>query len=142
MARYYPGDHDDTVVKPLPLGVGRQNDEEAKDTSVVLAQNVEGGKVGDTVQVSANRANWLLMHGIASRPEDWVDQYPADGITEPVVFNASKRRASLEHQHEGLVFGRLDLDHSEAGDGSGGPRDREVRYIGRLGVRDDDYEPL
>ena len=85
MARYYPGDHDDTVVKPLPLGVGRQNDEEAKDTSVVLAQNVEGGKVGDTVQVSADRANWLLMHGIASRPEDWVDQYPADGITEPVL---------------------------------------------------------
>lgn len=61
---------------------------------------------------------------------------------DALVFNASKRRASLEHQHEGLVFGRLDLDHSEAGDGSGGPRDREVRYIGRLGVRDDDYEPL
>src|SRR5690606_2211851 len=26
--------------------------------------------------------------------------------------------------------------------GSGGPEHREVRYIGRLGVRDDDYEPL
>src|SRR5699024_2323486 len=61
---------------------------------------------------------------------------------DALVFNASKRRASLEHQHEGLVFGRLDLDHSEAGDGSGGPRDRAVRYIGGLGVRDDAYEPL
>src|SRR5699024_1603380 len=42
-------------------------------------------------------------------------------------------------QHEGLVFGRLDLDH---GDGEPGTGEREVRYVGRLGVRDDDYEPL
>lgn len=78
MARYYPGDHDHTVVKPLPLGVGRQNDEDPKDTSVVLAQNIEGGAVGDTVQVSANRANWLIANGRASRPEDFVDQYEAE----------------------------------------------------------------
>ncbi|WP_157501945.1 hypothetical protein, partial [Leucobacter celer] len=32
--------------------------------------------------------------------------------------------------HEGLVFGRLDLT------------DDEVRHIGRIGVRDADYEPL
>ena len=30
---------------------------------------------------------------------------------DALVFTASKRRASLQHQHEGLVFGRLDLDH-------------------------------
>ncbi|RIK15568.1 MAG: helicase [Acidobacteria bacterium] len=58
-----------------------------------------------------------------------------------LVHAASKRRASLEHQHEGLVFGRLDLDHG-TGDGAGPDGDREVRYVGRLGVRDDDYEPL
>lgn len=75
MARYYPGDHDDTIVKPLPLGVGRQNDKKAKSTSVVLARNVEGGNVGDTVQVSDDRANWLIMNGIATRPTDYVDQY-------------------------------------------------------------------
>nr|WP_238146799.1 UvrD-helicase domain-containing protein [Ornithinimicrobium murale] len=57
---------------------------------------------------------------------------------DALVFSASRRTAALQHQHEGLVFGRLDLDH-------GVPDrepDREVRYVGRLGVRDDDYEPL
>ena len=58
---------------------------------------------------------------------------------DALVFSASKRRATLQHQHEGLVFGRLDLEHAVAApDGS----TREVRYVGRLGVRDDDYEPL
>ena len=36
----------------------------------------------------------------------------------------------LDGEHEGLVFGRLDRT------------DGEVRYVGRIGVRDDDYEPL
>ena len=60
-----------------------------------------------------------------------------------LVFSATKRRASLETQHEGLVFGRLDLDHGDDGGANGEDgADREVRYVGRLGVRDDDYEPL
>lgn len=58
---------------------------------------------------------------------------------DALVFSASKRRASLQHQHEGLVFGRLDL---EPPGGNGAVGEREIRYVGRLGVRDDDYEPL
>ena len=46
------------------------------------------------------------------------------------AFQAAKRLATLDAEHEGLVFGRLDRT------------DGEVRYIGRLGVRDEDYEPL
>ena len=38
--------------------------------------------------------------------------------------------ATLDGEHEGLVFGRLDF------------LDREKSYIGRLGVRTPDYEPL
>lgn len=57
---------------------------------------------------------------------------------DALVYSASRRTASLQNQHEGLVFGRLDLDHG----GSDEQTDREIRYIGRLGVRDDDYEPL
>jgi DNA helicase IV len=60
---------------------------------------------------------------------------------DALVFNAARRRSTLDTQYEGLVFGRLDLDHRLSGD-SRQPVDREVRYIGRLGVRDDDYEPL
>ncbi|WP_256841480.1 HelD family protein [Ornithinimicrobium cryptoxanthini] len=68
------------------------------------------------------------------REEEMAGLYERDAL----VFTASRRQASLQHQHEGLVFGRLDLDHAAEGQ----PADREVRYVGRLGVRDDDYEPL
>ena len=46
------------------------------------------------------------------------------------AFQAAKRLAVLDAEHEGLVFGRLDRT------------DGEIRYIGRIGVRDADYEPL
>jgi DNA helicase IV len=47
-----------------------------------------------------------------------------------MVFQASRMLRELETEHEGLVFGRLDR------------LDGDVHYIGRLGVRDPDYEPL
>ena len=47
-----------------------------------------------------------------------------------MVFHAAQRLRALDAEYEGLVFGRLDL------------RDGEVRHIGRLGLRDVDYEPL
>ncbi|MGH8882739.1 MAG: UvrD-helicase domain-containing protein, partial [Stackebrandtia sp.] len=46
------------------------------------------------------------------------------------VYNAAKRVADIDAQHEGLVFGRLDSD------------DEKVRHIGRLGLRDASYKPL
>jgi RecA/RadA recombinase len=67
------------------------------------------------------------------RDEEMTGLFERDAL----VFAAARRRASLETQYEGLVFGRLDL-----GDETSTAADREARYIGRLGVRDDDYEPL
>ena len=82
---------------------------------------------------------------------------------DALVYHAARRRSALDTQYEGLVFGRLDLDHAmgsqrpqetqpRANGQSGeqpaqrhtarGGDEREVRYIGRIGVRDDDYEPL
>ena len=66
-----------------------------------------------------------------------------------MVYHAAKRRRALESEHDGLVFGRLDLGpDGRSGDGAdaasadpvapGG----EVRYIGRLGLRDETYESL
>ncbi|MBA3232855.1 MAG: UvrD-helicase domain-containing protein, partial [Propionibacteriales bacterium] len=49
---------------------------------------------------------------------------------DAIVFQAAKRLASLSAAHDGLVFGRLDT------------RDHDVRYIGRLGLRDEDREVL
>ena len=46
---------------------------------------------------------------------------------DAMVFQAARRIAQLDAAHEGLVFGRLDMQHSV---------DREPRYIGRIGLRD------
>nr|WP_245558819.1 UvrD-helicase domain-containing protein [Aestuariimicrobium kwangyangense] len=46
------------------------------------------------------------------------------------AYQSARRLATLDAEHEGLVFGRLDLT------------DGEVRHIGRIGVRDEEYEPL
>ena len=50
-----------------------------------------------------------------------------------MVFQAAKRIAQLDAAHEGLVFGRLDLDPAI---------DAEPRYIGRIGVRNADRDVL
>ena len=67
------------------------------------------------------------------RDEEMTGLFERDAL----VYAAARRRSMIDKQYEGLVFGRLDLgdEHSTADE-------REVRYIGRLGVRDDDYEPL
>ena len=52
---------------------------------------------------------------------------------DAMTFQAAKRIAQLDAAHEGLVFGRLDLTESV---------DPEPRYIGRIGLRDDDHESL
>jgi DNA helicase IV len=60
------------------------------------------------------------------REEDGTGLYERDVF----AFQAAKRLAALDAEHEGLVFGRLDRT------------DGEIRYVGRIGVRDVDYEPL
>ena len=82
-----------------------------------------------------------LARGRTDRTGDVRDE-EITGLFErdALVFNANKRRATLETQYEGLVFGRLDLDHNTSNGADSA--EREVRYIGRLGVRDDEYEPL
>ncbi|WP_433209419.1 HelD family protein [Dactylosporangium sp. CS-047395] len=66
---------------------------------------------------------------------------------DAMVYHAARRRRALESEHDGLVFGRLDLgpDGVSGADAAavepavpGG----EVRYIGRLGLRDEEYESL
>ena len=79
-----------------------------------------------------------LARGRTDRTGDIRDE-EITGLFErdALVFNANKRRTILETQYEGLVFGRLDLSQDASRRAN-----RETRYVGRLGVRDDDYEPL
>ena len=60
------------------------------------------------------------------REEDGTALFERDAF----AFQAARRLAVLDAEHEGLVFGKLDHD------------DGDVRYIGRIGVRDPDFEPL
>ena len=57
---------------------------------------------------------------------------PSSGLVErdAMVHQAAGQLRALEAEAEGLVFGRLDFD------------DGEAYHIGRLGLRDDDREPL
>ena len=52
---------------------------------------------------------------------------------DAMVFQAAKRLAQLDAAHEGLVFGRLDLRPE---------RDTAPRYIGRVGLRDENRDSL
>jgi hypothetical protein len=52
---------------------------------------------------------------------------------DAMVFQAAKRMAQLDAVHEGLVFGRLDLQPT---------LDPHPRYIGRIGLRDDHRDSL
>ncbi|WP_433079470.1 HelD family protein [Dactylosporangium sp. CA-052675] len=66
---------------------------------------------------------------------------------DAMVYHAARRRRALESEHDGLVFGRLDLgpDGVSGADAAAvepAVPDGEVRYIGRLGLRDEEYESL
>ncbi|WP_433050081.1 HelD family protein [Dactylosporangium sp. CS-033363] len=66
---------------------------------------------------------------------------------DAMVYHAARRRRALESEHDGLVFGRLDLgpegvSGADAAAVEPAVPDGEVRYIGRLGLRDEEYESL
>ncbi|MCW3156869.1 HelD family protein [Micropruina sonneratiae] len=75
---------------------------------------------------NAGRAIYTSDRGTWAREEDGTAMFERDAF----AFQAAKRLATLDAEHEGLVFGRLDLS------------DGDIRYIGRIGVRDEEYEPL
>ncbi len=71
---------------------------------------------------------------------------------DAMVFHAARRRRVLDAEHDGLVFGRLDLradaeggratGHADAEGGHATGHAGEVRYIGRIGLRDANARPL
>ena len=99
-------------------------------------------KVYAELAKAAERVLLVEAEGLARGRTDRTGDIRDEEITglferDALVFNANKRRTVLETQYEGLVFGRLDL-----GDEDSQRADRQTRYVGRLGVRDDEYEPL
>jgi AAA domain/UvrD-like helicase C-terminal domain len=132
------------------MSVTGQDQRPAKGTSAEVAREiaVEQAHV-DLVYAelvkAQTRAGLVEADGLARGRTDRTGDVRDEELTglferDALVFNAARRRSVLDTQYEGLVFGRLDLDHAMAKEGA--QADRETRYIGRLGVRDDDYEPL
>ncbi|NUO92692.1 MAG: AAA family ATPase [Dermatophilaceae bacterium] len=139
-------------------------DELAREIAV---EQAHVDRVHEELEKAGLRADVVQAEGLArSQFGRQVEIGDAEGAglfeRDALMFHAAKRRSALDTQYEGLVFGRLDIDHamlrastpadvsgnghpreaSAAGSTSSGGDDREIRYIGRLGVRDDDYEPL
>ncbi len=87
-------------------------------------------RVHQQLQVSAKAAGELAKEG-----HERGRLGHEGGLVErdAMVFQAAKRIAQLDAAHEGLVFGRLDLDRET---------DPEPRYIGRIGLRDTNRDSL
>ncbi len=84
------------------------------------AEAARSAQIAGRAKYLTDRADWM-------REEDGTALFERDAF----AYQAAKRLAVLDAEHEGLVFGRLDFSDDIA-----------KRYVGRLGVRDDDYEPL
>ncbi|MDK9645419.1 AAA family ATPase [Propionibacterium freudenreichii] len=112
--------HDDADILEHELELEQRHVDhvyERLEAAMAEARNVEAES---RARFTSDRADWL-------REEDSTALFERDAF----AYQASRRLAILDEEHEGLVFGRLDL-----------LLDKETRYIGRLGVRDEDYEPL
>ncbi|NYJ75975.1 hypothetical protein HNR15_002938 [Allobranchiibius huperziae] len=109
---------------PIPPQVAAEIAHEQEHVDRVY---VELGKAGERARLveAEGLGRGFSDRGGAIRDDEVTGLFQRDAL----VFNAGRRRQALETQYEGLVFGRLDLQD-------------EVRYVGRLGVRDDEYEPL
>ena len=110
----------------------------------IAVEQAHVDRVYDELAKAASRVALVEAEGLARGRTDRTGDVRDEEITglferDALMFSANRRRTTLETQYEGLVFGRLDLEHDVRGDGA---TEREVRYVGRLGVRDDEYEPL
>lgn len=101
----------------------------------IALEQVRVDLVMDQLRHAVNSAQDLARESRArflSDRESWLREEDGTALFErdAFAFLAARRMATLDDEHEGLVFGRLDFV------------DGETHYIGRLGVRTADYEPL
>ncbi|GAB3819873.1 UvrD-helicase domain-containing protein [Kribbella italica] len=104
-------------------------------------------RVYDRVEAASASASRIAVEGHQRaqaqnvgrvREEEQTGLYERDVL----VFAAARRIAELDAEHEGLVFGRLDSDGGDEQPPAEHAADLESLYVGRIGVRDAEYEPL
>jgi DNA helicase IV len=120
-----PGSSDDVA----PDAVQREIDAEQAHVDRVYDRVEEAAKSASRVAADGHQRGRAESIG-QIRDEELTGLYERDVL----VFAAARRIAELEAEHEGLVFGRLDS--------STGADELRRLYIGRIGVRDAEYEPL
>lgn len=133
----------DAGIENPPHDPASEKDAPRDDAAEVLARELaieqaHVDRVHAELRKAADRAALVEAEGMSRGRTDRTGDIRDEEVSglfarDALVFRAGLRRHDLERQHEGLVFGRLDMEDSHG---------REVRYVGRLGVRDDDYEPL
>ncbi|MEU7825714.1 UvrD-helicase domain-containing protein [Catellatospora sp. NPDC049133] len=96
-------------------------------TQEIAAEQQLVDRVYDRTEAMRAQARQLVREGHGRAAAG-----PAGGLVErdAMVHHAAGKLRALDAEAEGLVFGRLDFD------------DGETYHIGRLGVRDEDREPL
>ncbi len=115
-----------------------QSDQDAQSALLdreLAVEQAHVDKVYQRLEAASRSARLVAAEGRSLFQSDrgsYVREEDGTGLLERDIFafQSAKRIATLDAEHEGLVFGRL--DHV----------DIETRYIGRIGVRDADYEPL
>lgn len=110
----------DTQRAPAPFGSTEVQEE-------IAHEQVHVDRVYERLQVLASEAESLAKEGYG---RGQLGSHAGLVERDAFVYHASRRLQMLNREHDGLVFGRLDLD---------GP---QTRYIGRLGVLDETFEPL
>lgn len=120
-------------------GPPETSDDVAREVAV---EQAHVDRVYAELEKATRRAADVEADGLARGRTDRTGDVRDEELTglferDALVFAATKRRAMIDTQYEGLVFGRLDLGTEDST-----AAEREVRHIGRLGVRDDEYEPL
>lgn len=122
-------------------------DHENVERAELAAEQQHVDRVYERVAEAARSASRIAVEGHQRgqaqnvgrvREEEQTGLYERDVL----VFAAARRIAELDAEHEGLVFGRLDSDRGDDQPAAGAATDLEKLYVGRIGVRDAEYEPL
>jgi DNA helicase IV len=130
-------------VDQSPTSADHENVERAE----LAAEQQHVDRVYDRVAEAARSASRIAVEGHQRgqaqnvgrvRDEEQTGLYERDVL----VFAAARRIAELDAEHEGLVFGRLDADQGDDQPAAESAAGLDKLYVGRIGVRDAEYEPL
>jgi DNA helicase IV len=106
----------------------------------IAAEQEHVDRVYARVEEATTSAGRVASEGHLRAQSDRIGQIRGEDATglferDVLVYAAARRIAELEAEHEGLVFGRLDSSKEP-------DQPLQKLYVGRLGVRDVEYEPL